>query len=54
MSKLHYIAVNEHTKYEPIRCELDDGDKYRVKPPIMTIVSFIGIFLQSGVGLLGL
>jgi len=31
VSKLHYFAVNEHTKYKPIPCELDDDDKYRVK-----------------------
>jgi len=28
VSKLHYFAVDEHTKYKPIRCELDDDDKY--------------------------
>jgi len=31
VSKLHYFAVNEHTKYKPIRCELNDDDKYPVK-----------------------
>jgi len=33
MSKLHYFAVNEHTKYKPIQCELDNDDKYRVENP---------------------
>jgi len=33
VSKLRYFAVNEHTKYKPIRCELHDNDKYRVKNP---------------------
>jgi len=33
MSKLHYFAVNKHTKYKPIRCELNDDDKYPVKNP---------------------
>jgi len=47
VSKLHYFAVNEHTKYKPktlqllwykpIPCELDDDDKYRVKKPTMII-----------------
>jgi len=31
MSKLHYFALNEHTKYRPIRRELDDNNKYRIK-----------------------
>jgi len=31
--KLHYFAVNEHTKYKPVRCELNDDDKYPVKNP---------------------
>jgi len=31
--KLHYFAANEHTKYKPIRHELDDDDKYQVKNP---------------------
>jgi len=33
VSKLYYFAVNEHTKYKPIRCELNDNDKYPVKNP---------------------
>jgi len=43
VSKLHYFAANKHTKYKPIRCELEDDDKYRVKN------SFIGIVCQPGV-----
>ena len=29
--KLHYFAVNEHTKYRAIQCGLDDDDRYQVK-----------------------
>jgi len=28
VSRLHYFAVNEHTKYKPIPCEPDDDDKF--------------------------